>query len=63
MNERKFMGFVLSIFIIFLLLVYGVFSEILKTFIEGFGLFYGLLLGILFCLIIILSLLEGGRKR
>ena len=63
MNEEKFMGLVLGFFIIFLFLVYGVFSDILKAFTEGFGMGYGLLLGVLFCLIIILSIMEGKRKK
>ena len=63
MNESKFMGIIFGIFIILLFLVYGVFADILKTFVSGFGVGYGLLLGFLFCLIIVLSLLGGNRKR
>ncbi len=63
MNEEKFMGLILGIFILFLFLVYGVFSDILKAFISGFGLIYGLLVGFLFCLIIILSILGGKDRR
>ena len=63
MNEKEFMGLLLGVFILFLFLVYGVFSDILKAFIQGFGIWYGILLGLLLCLIIILSLLGGGRRR
>ncbi len=63
MDEKEFMGLIFGIFIILLFLVYGVFSDILKAFTEGFGLGYGLLLGALFCLIIILSILGGNRRR
>jgi hypothetical protein len=62
MNEQKFMGAILGIFVIFLFLVYGVFSDILKGFISSFGVGYGLLLGFLFCLIIVLSII-GGKRR
>ena len=63
MNEEKFMGLILGIFVILLFLVYGVFSDILKAFVGGFGLGYGILLGGLFCLIIVLSVLGGKWKR
>ena len=53
MDEKEFMGLIFGIFALLLFLVYGVFNDILKAFIGGFGLGYGLLLGILFCLIII----------
>jgi len=62
MNEKEFMGIIFGIFVILLLLVYGVFSDIMKAFVGGFGAGYGIILGILFCLIIILSLI-GGKRR
>ena len=63
MNEKNFLGFMLGVFVLLLFLVYGVFSDILKTFIGGFGIIYGLLLGGLFCLIIALSFLGGNSRR
>lgn len=63
MNEEKFMGLVLGTFVIFLFLVYGVFSDILKAFVGGFGVGYGLLLGVLLCLIIVLSILGWKGRR
>jgi hypothetical protein len=63
MNENKFMSLILGIFVLFLFLVYGVFSDIMKAFTGSFGLGYGLLLGGLFCLIIILSLFGGNKRK
>ena len=62
MNEKEFMGIIFGVFVVLLLLVYGVFSDIMKTFVGSFGIGYGIILGVLFCLIIILSLI-GGKKR
>ncbi len=57
MKTEEIIGLIFGGFVIFLLLVYGVFSDVLKGFIGAFGVGFGLILGILFVLMIVLGLM------
>ena len=63
MKNDKIVGLIVGGFILFLFLIYGIFSELIGFFIQGFGPFFGLILGLLFVLMIITAFLRGGRKR
>ncbi len=63
MKTEQIIGLAFGIFIIFLFLTYGVFSDIIGEFVKGFGVGFGLILGILFCLIIILAILGEGKDE
>ena len=61
--KNKTISLIIGGFAIFLLLVYGVFSDILNGFVGAFGFGLGLILGILICLMIILAFLGKGGRR
>jgi uncharacterized membrane protein (DUF373 family) len=62
MNTGQMITLIAGGFIVLLLLVYGVFSDIINAFGSAMG-FYGVIAGVLFCLIIILTLLGVNKRR
>lgn len=64
MKTEQLIAFGIGIIIVMLLAGYGVFSAIIGGFASSFGEGFGILLGILFCLIIVLAVfgVKGSRR-
>lgn len=60
---NEIIGLIVGAFIILILAGAGVFSDIIKSFVGAFGFSFGVLLGGLICLMIILMFLGAGGKR
>ncbi len=63
MSEKEIIGLIVGGFIVLFLAGAGVFSEIIGGFVGAFGIGFGILLGGLICLIIILAFLGAGGNR
>ena len=63
MKTEAIIGLIVGGFIILILAGAGVFSDIIKGFVGAFGFSFGILLGGLICLIIVLAFLGAGNKR
>ncbi|MEN7981974.1 MAG: hypothetical protein ABFQ65_00835 [Nanoarchaeota archaeon] len=61
MKEKEIISLFVGGFIILVLAGAGIFSEIMKGFIGAFGFSFGILLGGLFSLMIIVMFLGGGK--
>jgi len=63
MKTEEIVGLIIGGFIILVLASAGVFSDIIKGFVGAFGFSFGILLGGLICLMIIIAFLGGGNRR
>ncbi len=61
MNTGQIITLIVGGFFVLLLAGYDVFSDIIKAFGSAMG-FYGVIAGVLFCIIVILTLLGKGRR-
>ena len=60
---NEIVALIVGVFLILILAGAGVFSDIMKSFVGAFGFSFGILLGGLICLMIVLMFLGmGGRK-
>ena len=63
MNEKEIIVLIVGGFVIVLLAGAGVFSDIIGGFVGAFGFSFGILLGGLICLMLVIAFLGGGGRR
>ncbi len=63
MNEKEIIGLIVGGFVIVLLAGAGVFSDIIGGYVGACGFSFGILLGGLICLMLVIAVLGGGGRR